>query len=208
MSGQRIANKYGCFWDTIDNHIVLDIAAPNDAKQAVIAVDTQEHPVIAFIETVLGAPANGAIPFEDRVYVKRWNGTQWVQVGTQLSTGRNDIGGYLSIAIDNTNAPVIAWTERNRSTLIYEAYVSRWNNVSGQWDSLGGLLNSPSNLSTYTGGVVIDGTHAPVVALVSLTQPNQFDTRVLSFGGTAWTQLGNTLLSAYPRALTVDGTTG
>jgi hypothetical protein len=190
FSGGRVMGKYACFWESFGNQAVLDVDATNKATLPAIAMDGND-PVVAFIEEVQGAPVNNTIPFEQKVYVKRWTGTQWEQLGGALNTGANDTTGQPRLAVAN-GKPVVAWTERNKTTLVEEAYAKRWD--GSQWVQLGGLLNVSPTQNTYARGVVIDANDRPVVMLSYYDAAWQlWITRGMQWSGSAWTQLGGNM---------------
>ena len=197
FSGGRVTGKFGCFWERFGTPGALDVASANNAFTPAIAVNAQNRPVVAFVEEVLGTPVGGSTPFEDKLYVKRWDGAQWVQLGGSLNTGNNDVTYQPHVALDASGNPVVAWSERNKLSLVDEAYVKRWNGAS--WDSLGGLLNNLASQLTRNQGVIVDAGGNPVVALSYLNAMTQFDTRVMKWDGVsaAWVQLGSTLLDAF-----------
>lgn len=210
FTAQRIAGKHSCFWDTIDNQAVLDADVANDAEAPVIQVDASGRPVVAFTEWVNGTPVGGVTPFEQQVFVKRWNGSQWTLLGGKLNSGNNDTAGRVRLALDASGNPVVAWTERNKTSLADEAHVKRWTGTA--WQDLGGALNSlivtAFDADAYTGGIVVDGSGAPVLALAALVAPSQFNTELRRWNGSAWLRLGSALLSAYPYDLVVDPADG
>lgn len=210
FSGKRVAGKHSCFWESIDNHEILDVIDSNETSEPAIAIDPLTgYPVVAFIERVNGVEVGGVIPFEQKVYVKRWNGTAWTLVGGNLNSGNNDIAGQLHLALDGQGVPVATWTERDKTTLANHVYAKRWNGAS--WDTLGGaavdsLVSMGS--SPRAGGVVVDDTGAPVVAVEGIGFTGNFDTRVLRWNGAAWEQLGSAFLSSYTYDLVVDPVDG
>jgi len=210
FTARRIAGKHSCFWDTIDNHAVLDADVANDAENPVIQVDASGRPVVAFTERVNGTPVGGVTPFEQQVFVKRWNGSQWTVLGGKLNSGNNDTAGRVRLALDASGNPVVAWTERNKTSLADEAHVKRWTGTV--WQDLGGPLNAlivtAFDADAYTGGIVVDGSGAPVLALAALVAPQQFNTELRRWNGSAWLRLGDALLSAYPYDLTIDPADG
>ncbi len=201
FSGKHVMGKYSCFWEPFATGAALDIVITNKTSAPAIAMDGA-NPVVAFVEEVLGTPVNGSTPFEDKVYVKRWNGTQWVQLGGALNNvGRNDLANQPIVAVANGN-PVVTWTERNKTTLVYEAYAKRWDNITSTWVSLGGLLNNPVTQDTYAKGVVIDINNNPVILLTYKTTIGtliQFDSRAMQWSAIAstWSQLGTNLLNTW-----------
>ncbi len=196
FSGGRITGKYSCFWEPFGTASALNVDTANKAELPVIAMDG-DYPFVAFIERVLSPPVNGSSFIESKIYVKRWNGTQWVQLGGSLNTANNDIVVQPYLAVAN-GKPVVAWSERNKNTLVYEAYAKRWDGAA--WVSLGGLINNPAGDDTYAKGVVLDNSDRPVILLTYKTIVGysiRFDSRAMQWDGSSWIQLGGSFSDAW-----------
>jgi hypothetical protein len=201
FSGGRVMGKHACFWEAFGDQAQLDIDAANPAKLPALAMDG-DKPVVAFVEEVWGAPVNGIIPVEYRIYVKRWTGTQWQQLGGVLNIDASNIVSQPRLAVRN-GMPVVAWSELNKTTGIDEAYAKRWD--GSQWIQLGGLLNSSPSQGTYARGVVIDANDRPVVMLSHYDKTWQYwVTRGMQWSDSAWTQLGTDSLNNYVIHLAQD----
>jgi hypothetical protein len=201
FSGGRVMGKYACFWEMLGNQAALDIDAAHNAKLPALAMDGNK-PVVAFVEEVRGAPVNNIVPIEQRIHVKRWNGTQWQQLGDTLNIGANNSVRQPRLAAA-MGKPVVAWSEFNKATGVEEVYAKRWDGA--QWVPLGGVLNSSSTQSTYARGVVIDSNDRPVVMLSHYDQTWQhWVSRGMQWSGSAWTQLGSDILNNNVLHLTQD----
>ena len=86
----------------------------------VIEIGADGRSVAAFAE-------NGA------VVVRHWNGSAWLDIGTALGNG---VAETVSLAIDSTGAPVVAWDEQDTTTFNRNVSVARWNGTA--WVALGG----------------------------------------------------------------------
>ena len=79
------------------------------------------------------------------IYVKRWNGTSWVQMGGILDVDPNEYAFDSSLALDSSGNPVVSWDEcitYNSSFGRCESanvYVKRWD--GSNWVQLGGELD-------------------------------------------------------------------
>jgi hypothetical protein len=101
-------------------------------------------PVVTWYENGLSGSGQGF-----NVYVNRWTGTAWQQLGGILDiTGTNDT---MSSTISVLNSqPIVAWVECNRTPDaqgIYRAfvYVKQWDNIAKTWNLVGGQAASGSN---------------------------------------------------------------
>jgi hypothetical protein len=102
-----------------------------------VAVDSDGHPVVAWIARVAGG-ADGT-----EVRVSRWTGSDWVQLGTPRR--RDALRGttYPHLVLGADGRPVVAWTERvdDSPQSPWTVHVDRW--TGSDWEQLGGSLGSP-----------------------------------------------------------------
>lgn len=159
-----------------------DIALNNSFPS--VAVDGLGDPVVAWVAT----PGSGI----GEVYVKRWDGAAWVEVGAGSASGEGiSVGGGSAgeavIAVDSTGFPVVAW-----SNDASEIYARRWNGTA--WAELGtdsaqggGISNTPASTSSNV-SIAVDASGGVVVAW----QDNQnlnFEVYVRRWNGSVWSQL-------------------
>ncbi len=174
------------------------------AQNASLAIDNAGNPVVAFFEDVGVGTA-----FNDNVYVKRWNGTSWVQLGNALDINTNRTADYPSLALDNTGNPIVAWEEFDGNSSNSNIYVKRWN--GSVWVRLGSAaldmtLATPARLPSLD----VDSTGKPVVAWEEGFSSNT-NIYVKRWTGTTWSQVGtapldiNATLAADNAALSLDG---
>jgi hypothetical protein len=132
-----------------------------------LSIDNLGHPVIAF---------SGYDPASTiyKVYVKRWNGFNWVQLGGVLGS---DQATNPSVAVASNGQPVVTWTE-NLNT-----YARRWNGSS--WVSLGTTVNTSNS---FYSSVTVDNLNQPVVVFDDNGSIN-----VKRWTGTQWELTGNAL---------------
>ena len=116
------------------------------------------HPVVAWAEESARTPIGSFVGAFD-VYVKRWNGTAWVQLGGALNADPAAGAVYPKLRVDNAGMPTVAWWETPNNT---EA--KRWNGSA--WSSLG-----PQPVSRATGAqqssltaLTVDSIGNPLVA--------------------------------------------
>ena len=79
------------------------------------------------------------------IYVKRWNGSDWIEIGAGSASGfgiSNNPGAsrFPSVAVmqptlGQPGVPVVAWIDQSSGN--WEIYVKAFNPVSGQWDPAG-----------------------------------------------------------------------
>ncbi len=156
-----------------------------------LVVDQDDYPIVAWQDKTSGN-------FE--IYVRRWNGTSWEELGGSASGGgvSNNQGwsGLPSLAMDINNRPVLAWLDDSSGSL--EVYLRRWNGTS--WEELGGsgsaqgISQSGASWHHYRSylrdwhGLAIDKGGNPVVAWVD-GRTGQFEIYLRRWNGTMWDEI-------------------
>jgi hypothetical protein len=115
------------------------------------------------------------------VYVKRWNGTAWVNVGGRLDRTRNANAAYPSLVLRSDDQPVVAFEETGTSQ---DVYVRRWTGSAWQF-----LRNSTTSVAAdvtasanaVTPHLAIRSDNVPVLAL-----EQNGDTYIRRFLGNTW----------------------
>jgi len=154
------------------NTFVSDIA---------VAVDASNRPVVAWLEPV---------STEKRVFVRRWNGSSWEELGSvpNPSAGRN--ASDLVLATGDSDLPVLAWQEPDAS-LTFRVYVYRWNGT--EWAPVGAPLEARGGTANLGyPSLVVDKQSRPMVAVSELSSdPAVIETvLVLRWSGATWEQIG------------------
>ena len=104
-----------------------------------------------------------------QIYVRRWNGGAWVEMGGSASGGgiSNTVGPcyWPSVAIGPDGAPLVAWIDDSSGSL--EVYVRRWNGLA--WEEMGAGSAAGSGISgsvdnVYSTSLAVGPDNTPVVA--------------------------------------------
>ncbi|NJK46098.1 MAG: hypothetical protein HC933_19175 [Pleurocapsa sp. SU_196_0] len=103
----------GKVWQAFGNSVNGATGLANAPR---LALDTNGNPVVAWLENA------GSI----KVFVKRWEGRAWQPVGNFLNVDAKSYAESLSLALDSSGAPVVAWSEEVTRTQ-RRVYVKRWN---------------------------------------------------------------------------------
>jgi hypothetical protein len=111
-------------WLSLSN--ALDINKNNFTFEPALAIDKDGNLVIAWYEQDASS--------QNRIYVKRWNGKTWEQLGDALNTAADRGADYPSLAIDYQNRPVLAWHES--TTASDTINVKLWTGTT--WEQVGG----------------------------------------------------------------------
>jgi type IV secretory pathway protease TraF len=156
---------------------------------ASLALDALGFPVVAWREE---APAG----YQNRIYLKRWNGSAWVELGGSASGGGvSDTDNCVSpaVAFDGNGNPVVAWEAYNPVSENEEIYLKRWSGTA--WEELGGsatgggVSKSPSNHS-YRPSLVVDKSGNPVVAWAEKIDTGYHEIYLKRWNGNSWEEIG------------------
>lgn len=143
------------------------------------------------------------VAFEDfanagEVCVMKFSGTNWVQVGSDFSSGAQTT----SIALDSSDTPYVAFSDSGSSQ---KASVMKFNGAS--WVQVGAAGFS-TGVASYT-CLAIDSSGTPYVGYED--QANSSKASVMKFNGTSWVQVGAADFTAgaavYP-SIAIDKATG
>ncbi len=157
------------------------------SQEPAIAIALDNTPYVAWIDDSGGGYS--------QIYVRRWNGSSWEEVGAGSANGggiSNNGGNSLepSAAIAPDGTPYVAW--RDNSGGDYEIYVLRWNGSS--WEEVGAGSASGGGISDNSGrsrnpalAIAPDGT--PYVAWRD-DSDGGYEIYVLRWNGSSWEEVG------------------
>jgi hypothetical protein len=102
-----------------------------------------DMPVLAWTEQMESS--------DNEIYVKRWNGSQWVEFGSGAASGggiSNNSGrsGQTAMTVDGDGRPVVAWYDRSDGG--HQIYLKRWNDLQQKWVEMGGSASGGGISST------------------------------------------------------------
>jgi len=138
---------------------------------------------------------SGGSSIDYEIYVRRWNGSSWEEVGASSASGGgiSDNSGNSkdpSVDIAPNGTPYVTW--RDDSDGDYEIYVRRWNGSS--WEGVG--------VGSASGGGISDNSswsHGPTVAIaadgtpyVAWTDHSDGDSEIYvrRWNGNSWEEVG------------------
>ena len=133
-----------------------------------------------------------------QIYVKRWNGSQWTEVGNHSAHGggisnNNANSVRPSIAVAPDAKPVVAWMDYSANEDGAEIYVRRWN--GSIWEEIGSGSATGGGISKNNGD-----SHAPWIAIAPDGMPfiswhdnssGDYEIYVRRWNGTAWAEVGS-----------------
>ena len=158
----------------------------------------------AFPRIIRGSDGNPIVAWHDNtyyatgnweIYLKRWNGSAWVEMGTgSASNGgisnnwESSVSPAMVLGLDGN--PVVAWVDNSGSYL--EVYVKKWNGSA--WVEMGTGSASGGGISNNSGesdvrALVLDSDGNPVVFWYDNTSGN-YEIYVKKWNGSAWVEMG------------------
>jgi Bacterial Ig-like domain/Bacterial Ig domain len=132
----------------------------------------------------------------------------WPLMGGQLSSAKvwEESTGKRALAVDGKGNPVMAWSEVNATTNMYNLYVKRWE--SGKWVSVGTSINLDPMQNAFGPSMVLDPSGNPIVAWQESTNAQDV-VAIKRWDGAAWIRLGaQEIIGINPRSpsLALDST--
>lgn len=158
-------------------------ATSTGSDDPAMALDAAGNPCVAWSEDLGGGVLE--------IYVKRWNGTAWAEVGAGSASGGGISGQGRrsqrpSIAVDSQGRPVVAWT---LSTLTDdEIHVRFWNGAAWVPYAAGTVSETPAGSSRQP-SIALDAADLPVVAWFDTASGNA-EIYVRRWDGLAWVEIG------------------
>ncbi|MCX6910683.1 MAG: Ig-like domain-containing protein, partial [Verrucomicrobia bacterium] len=159
----------------------------SNSYAAVIAVSANLGPIIVWRDE---APGNSDI------YVKRWNGSSWVELGSGSASGggisaNSGQSSSPAIVIGADGYPVVAWGDATPGQS--EIYVKRWDGsawveMGAASASGGGISNTSAN--SYRPSLCLGPDNLPVVAWQEFISGSNYDIFIRKWNGSAWVEMG------------------
>jgi len=170
---QAGAGVTGEFWIELGLNSATDNGISNDtlggASTSSIAVD----------------PVNGHVYIawesgNSEIYVKKWNGSVWSEVGAGSASAagisnNTGLSRFPSIAIGTDQQPVVTWIDKSSGN--WEIYVRKFQGVT--WDPTGSPASATGGgISNALGTITVPEGNQPKVAVYSSTAPAAVTTYV------------------------------
>ena len=159
---------------------------PGASTSPAVAVAADGAPIVAW-EVSAGA--------DYEIYLRRWNGSTWVEMGGSASGGgiSNNTGGSYgpAVLIGSDGAPVVAWFDASGGD--WEIYVKRWNGSS--WVEMGSGAAAAGGISNNSGAsrlpaLVVGPGGAPVIVWED-DSGGDWEIYARQWNGSAWAEMGS-----------------
>jgi hypothetical protein len=156
-----------------------------------LALDNQENPIVAYSEAT-GDYNSTIFAYPSDIYVRRWTGTDWVQLGDMLDENSVDYAQNPEIAVVTNDNFIVAWNELDDQGSS-NVYVKRWNGST--WQLLGGALDTDISNDARYPSLAIDSQGNPLVAFAE-KENNVVHVYLKQWDGNSWQILGEPLNSS------------
>ena len=155
-------------WQT--DHGTLNMNEGRYAGAPVMELTKVDQPMVAFLQADKG--------FD--LYVRTWNGTDWVTIGNSLNDRSGGANGP-RIALKQDGSPLVAWLENSGHEHLV---VKSWDGA--HWQPYGGILNRDPQSDALACDLRIDPEGHPVVAWTEVSGLGQVDIELALWNGQAW----------------------
>jgi hypothetical protein len=125
----------------------------------------------------------------NQLFVKTFNGTDWMLVGSGPMNANTTTGWALrpSLTGDSNGNVYVGWVEQGDMGQRAQVYVSKYNGVS--WSALGGSLNANSTMGSSLGVSLTVMGGQPVAAWGEVNYGTERQVFVKQWNGSQWTSL-------------------
>lgn len=156
------------------------------AKSPSLAINGSGFPVVAW--------QNNTVSNYDEIYVKEWDGNNWVELGTESASGggiSNNINfsEKPSLAINGSGNPVVAWQDYTPGDA--EIYIKQWN--GSIWEEIGGSASgggvSNNSGSSWDASLAVTGSSDITVVWCDNSSGN-VEIYLKQWNGSNWVELG------------------
>ena len=129
---------------------------------------------------------------EENIFVKRYSGDKWNQLGNKLNIESRAWDKSASIAVNNRGIPYVAWQEEDSSGISH-VYVKHWNEHDNLWERDGSALNKNMNNNALSPCIVTDLGGKPFVTWCEEDSSGVKQVQVKFYSGISWWEFGNNL---------------
>lgn len=158
------------------------------SENPALAIPDNGWPIVAWKDDTSGS---------DEIYVKRWNGSAWVELGNDSATGggiSNSTGNTFrpALIIPPDGFPIVAWSDTSNGNA--EIYVRRYNGLD--WEEMSSGSASGEGISNNSGGsfrpsMAVGPDGNPIIAWEDSSGGSDFEIYVRRWNGTDWVTMSS-----------------
>lgn len=160
----------GSAWAQVGGELRGDLTAMGGVSPVSVVVPEPEAPVVAFGQTIDGVL---------KVYVRRWSGSNWVPVGSDLTDALAP-----ELALGQGGALFLGLLQMTPSGS-YSVHAAKWSGTA--WQYLGGAANGATHVGTVSVALTVGAGDVAHVAWPSQTGAGNA-VLVKRWTGSAWEQ--------------------
>lgn len=166
--GIRVKKWNGTTWTNVGGLL--------QANHPTLALDSSGNPVVAWLGSCNGGRDYG-------IFVRRWNGSSWVNVGSGLPYCSDIHVVNVSLALDRSGNPALAFNTDGIRAGSLDVYVIRFDGAA--WVSFG-QANSPTDDYSTVPSLALTSSGNPVVAFQQYNDGQGWNIRVKRWNGSSW----------------------
>jgi hypothetical protein len=161
-----------------------------NSMRPVVAFDANDNPVVAWQDAYTGS--------NNEIYVRRWDGTAWAQMGTGSATkggvSNNTGQSYApSIVADTNGNPILTWYDVSSGN--NEIYALRWASDVSSWVEIGPSSAQAGGISNNIGtsaepAIVFGANGNPVLAWHDSSNGWDYEIFLRQWNGSCWVEMG------------------
>ncbi len=146
----------GSAWEELDGSATGGGISNNSGRSQnlSLAIDDSGYPAVAWEDNTSG---------DNEIYIKRWNGSAWEELGGSATGGGISNKGVSSdptLAINSQGNPIVAWSDYSSGQ--NEIYVKQWNGTT--WEEIGtGSASGGGTCVSTNPSLAIDTSGNPIV---------------------------------------------
>lgn len=175
-------------WGNMGGYLNVNPRFP--ASYVSLALNQSGNPVVAFTEK--NTEERGKVYGSGKLYIKRFDGRNWIQMGASPSKSENTVSDVPILRLDSKDYPVVCWSEIPPDFNVDHFYVSRWNGT--RWVTVDrGSLTSDISSSSRSRSMIVNRRDEPILAFSNQLFFNGYSNFQLYVGrwsGRFWRPLG------------------
>lgn len=170
-----------------------------ESNNPTITLDSEGYPIIAWSESATIDGKSGKA-----IYVKRWDGTAWIEMGRGSASGAGISNAQLNSMFPKLvtgNGEIFLFWVSEVATTDYKVMVKKWDGNSwievGKGSATGVGLINPESKGNYQFSATIGNDGSPIVSWSGTGYNNNYQIFVKKWDGEHWAEVGPGSASGY-----------